>query len=664
MADINKKRPKRAIERPSASVRKGPSSQVETEIEEIPSQVSAVTATSSAAPGTVKKSSTSGGTPPGLSQAITAPEETPLSFANTWADVTVETWSYLVLFLIGAGLRFLLLGAEPLNNHEASLAWEALHFYRGQPADLLSQSPLMFFSTVLSFIIFGTNDVAVRLLAALASSLVVITPGLLHPWLGRLNALVAGSLLAISPIFVYGGRQADAIALTALGSMILLAAALRYARQPRMSTVYTGAIALALMLSAGTGTLTTLALWAIFLLGISMLARRDNSLGTIGQSIEQTWGNRSYLGQGLLILLAAFLALATGFLSDVQGVQASFNRLTAWSATANAPLPILLVIYEPVILLFALLGAIYSFRYLRTSRSLADDNDTAQSGVPQPISNVLPMFGIFLTFWSAGSLVIGLFGNTGDLAGLTSISLPAILLAAIGMGRLIEFLLEADGLKNEWLFVGFSVILWIFVYLRAGAYGVDNNQSFLTSLIGAIGLWIVLIFLYVYLMGWPVAMRGAGLMALGIGVLLMFHATWNLNFRFNRPPHELLAPEQTTTEIRRLSDTLAQIFNDRDRSRYLSPVTVDARLLPLAGWYLKDFEHLSISNGEQVTTPAAVWGPGDPPQMTGVALSQRFRVLATWQYQEMGMNGWVRWFISRESPAPVNYREYILYINR
>ncbi|MSP14358.1 MAG: hypothetical protein EXR62_15575 [Chloroflexi bacterium] len=631
---------------------------MEAETDEIPAQISAI----SAVDGAIK-------TPDGIPLIVTNVEESRLIFASLWADVTVETWSYLVLLLIGAGLRFFLLGAEPLNNREASLAWEALHFYRAQPADILSQSPLMFFSTALSFIFFGANDVAVRTLAALASSLLVMSPGLLRPWLGRLNALVAGALLAISPIFVHGGRQADAIALTALGSMILLAAALRYARQSHISTVYVAAIALALMLSAGTGALATLVLWAIFLVGVGLLAQQDSPLGMMGQSVQRTLGNRSYLGRGLLILLAAFLVLSTGFLSNVQGVQASFNSLTAWSTTNNAPIPSLLVIYEPMILVFAVVGAVYSLRAASTLAShlrarSSEGGATAQTGSQSLIPQDIAHFGIFLTFWCASSLVVALFGNAGDLAGLTSISLPAILLAALGIGWLIECLLAAPGLKNEWLFVGFSTVLWVFVYLRAGAFGVDNNQSFLFSLLGAIGLWIVLVFLYVFLMGWPVAWRGAGLMALGLGLLLMFHATWNLNFRFDRPPHELLVPAQTTTEIRRLSDTLAQIFNDRDRSRYLSPVTVDTRLVPLAGWYLRDFEKLAISNGAQVTTSAAVWSPGDLPQMTGVALSQNFRVLATWQYQEMGFNSWVRWYISRESTAPVNYREYIIYINR
>src|SRR5262245_56055827 len=86
-----------------------------------------------------------------------------------------EGWLYGLAFLIALGFRFIQLGANPLNDSEASLALQALNIARGQSPLLDPQPAYILFTSTLFAIIKSTNFLA-RFVPALVGSTLIFAP--------------------------------------------------------------------------------------------------------------------------------------------------------------------------------------------------------------------------------------------------------------------------------------------------------------------------------------------------------------------------------------------------------------------------------------------------------------------------------------------------------
>ena len=122
---------------------------------------------------------------------------------------TLETSLYLGLFALALGLRFLNLGASPLNDPEAREALTVLRFLRGQPELALPHSPAYFFFTALSFFALGASEMTARLAPALCGAGLVLLPWMFRDLLGRAPALATAALLAVSSGLLAASRSAD-----------------------------------------------------------------------------------------------------------------------------------------------------------------------------------------------------------------------------------------------------------------------------------------------------------------------------------------------------------------------------------------------------------------------------------------------------------------------
>lgn len=215
--------------------------------------------------------------------------------------VTPEAVAWTVVLAVAMGLRLWDLGSRALHHDETLHAFFSYLLYRDGTYEHLPMmhGPLKFFLTALSYLLFGASDYTARLPTALAGSGLVLLPLALRHRLGSAGALVAGVLIALSPVLVYFSRFNRDDMLIAFLTLALVACMWRYldAGSPVYLTLA------ALLLGLGFATMeTTYIHLAIFLLFLELWLA------------QHFWGQvteRRRLGRlGSAVVLVFFVSLA------------------------------------------------------------------------------------------------------------------------------------------------------------------------------------------------------------------------------------------------------------------------------------------------------------------------------------------------------------------
>jgi uncharacterized protein (TIGR03663 family) len=140
-------------------------------------------------------------------------------------NVTVEGWLWVAVILLGAVLRIWGIGDKPLHHDESMHAYFSYAFARDPASymyDPLLHGPFQFHAVgiVFDIVLFlewifhaggpaghpWINDATARIVPVLLGTAIVVLPAGLRRELGRVGALIAALLLAISPSFVYFSR--------------------------------------------------------------------------------------------------------------------------------------------------------------------------------------------------------------------------------------------------------------------------------------------------------------------------------------------------------------------------------------------------------------------------------------------------------------------------
>ena len=122
-----------------------------------------------------------------------------------------ELVAYAALIVVGVGMRFWDLGARALHHDESLHGFYAYDIFRGQGYEHnpLLHGPFQFFGTALTFFLSGgASDYTVRILPALFGVALIVLPFFFRDRLGRLGALFAAALIALSPTLLYFSRFA------------------------------------------------------------------------------------------------------------------------------------------------------------------------------------------------------------------------------------------------------------------------------------------------------------------------------------------------------------------------------------------------------------------------------------------------------------------------
>ena len=282
---------------------------------------------------------------------------------NKEQALTREYLFYGLIFTAGLALRLMLLGRVDLVEYEASWAIQAWEILRGNST--LANYQVAYLSlTRLFFAILGGSDFAARLWPALIGSLVVWVPLLFRDKLGRTAAVLISLGLALDPALISVSRI-GAGPMPAL-VFLLLASGAFHKRDLRLFFSF---LVLGLLSGPGFWLGSSLLIIAVLIhawLGVSDLKGyidvRSSLLRDQTRSFDQALSVFSF-PIGIFLLVGSF------FFSDPAGLSAWAGALPAFiselgkgSEIQAVQLLIYLIVSNPFILVFGLLGFLQAWR--------------------------------------------------------------------------------------------------------------------------------------------------------------------------------------------------------------------------------------------------------------------------------------------------------------
>jgi hypothetical protein len=273
--------------------------------------------------------------------------------------IRVKPWNiehslYALAFILALGVRLFRLGALPLSDEEARWALQALSIARGEPFAMGPQ-PLYVVLTGLLFALFSAGNFLARLLPALAGAGLVLLPLFHRGWLGRYASLILAFGLALDPGLLAASRMAGG---PLLGLVFGLAALTAWYAQRSVATGVFGGLALLSGASILHGAIALVLAWLLsarlemkFRPGGAMAFEVPSSEEGMQLSIMLYW-----LAGTVLVVGTLFLRLPQG-LGALAGTIPDY--LQGWVTASGVPslrLPVALLVYQPLVLIFALVA--------------------------------------------------------------------------------------------------------------------------------------------------------------------------------------------------------------------------------------------------------------------------------------------------------------------
>ena len=176
-----------------------------------------------------------------------------------------------LIVLLAAALRFWDLGSRAFHHDESLHAVYSWYLYTGAgyTHDPLMHGPFQFQATALTYFLFGATDYTARILPALMGTAMVAMPYFLREHIGRLGAVAASALLALSPVALYYNRFLREDAYVAVWNLLLVIGVWGYIRTGRPVYVMVSAAALSLALATKETTYLTVVILGVYLLATS-----------------------------------------------------------------------------------------------------------------------------------------------------------------------------------------------------------------------------------------------------------------------------------------------------------------------------------------------------------------------------------------------------------
>lgn len=189
-----------------------------------------------------------------------------------WAEL--PAWALLALVTLWS--RFAGLGERVMGHDESLHAYYSYLTSLGRvfEHDPVMHGPLLFHLNAVVFRLFGHGDAIARWTPAAAGVGVVLMIFPYRRWLGRTGALVAASLLAISPAFLFYSRYLRNDVYVALFALVWIYSLLRYLEEPRRVWLLGLTLAMAASFAAKETSFILGALIGSFLLARGALRRR------------------------------------------------------------------------------------------------------------------------------------------------------------------------------------------------------------------------------------------------------------------------------------------------------------------------------------------------------------------------------------------------------
>ena len=513
------------------------------------------------------------------------------------AQVRLHAWevgAWTVVAAVALLLRFVALADLPLGSNEGATAMDAWRLALGRAPRELDVSAALTHGLLAVFALFGASDYAARLLPALAGTAVALAPLLLRGPLGRLGALGAGTLLALSPLVVFASRRVDAAILVACFLLLLVGTVAQAIISGQRRWLFLSAGLLALLLASGSVAVPS----ALAVVGAGAIAW--------GGVREDAWARiRALIGSPLPLLVVftgTLVLVGTAGLTHLRGMQAALvDPWVAWLAPFRPqafPIPWLptVLLYDLPLLVAAGIGLAITARRER-------------------------LFDHFVLWWAALGALPLLFQPADPRPYLVVWTLPLALLG----GQALAALVERDwspGLVGQALLAGLLVALDVCFVLNSGRFLTSSLRGPGPSALSATSLGFVLLTLgFLLAVHWRLRAwldsarleRGLALLALVLGVGFAVAVNGRLQYGAgNAGRAELLRPEALRPEVYALAEELRTWARQEPRT----PIPISAALRPSLLWHLRDVPTAQFVEHPPATgpLPRSVWvaGPEAP----------------------------------------------------
>lgn len=236
-------------------------------------------------------------------------------------------FAWIVVVAMGVFVRFSDLADRPMHADEAtgarilaqrledgSYAFDPTHFHG--PLLTAAAKPVARLRGEDSWR--GLTEATVRIIPALAGSLLILAPLLFRRWLGNPGALAGALLISSSPLLVYYSRMFIHEMLLALSALLALAACLQHLRQPGRLTAFLAGLGIGLMWTAKETFVITLFAWAMAFVSTALFNRQPDWR----QGMAKLYRTAGWLFAGLilttLLLYTDFLRSPAGILDSVK----------------------------------------------------------------------------------------------------------------------------------------------------------------------------------------------------------------------------------------------------------------------------------------------------------------------------------------------------------
>ncbi len=555
--------------------------------------------------------------------------------------ITTEHYLYGLAFLLALGMRLYQLGAAPLTEIEAGWALQALGLAHGGAVTLGAQPAYILLTSQL-FSIFGDTNFLARLFPALAGSLIIWLPYYFQHWMGdstwlhRAGVVMAFGL-AIDPGLVSLSRQVGSL-MPAMAFTLLVLACL-YDRRMIWAGIF-AALALLSGLAFLQGLLILGVSWGLYLLISRKLSNTQPEQAGVEPSTESL--PVQSIRVGVFAFALTLLFAGTLFLRAPQGLGALADTIPAylktWIASGGIPilrLPTSLLVYQPLVLIFAVIGAVHAWF------ADWDDQHPRQALIGLSIWVVV---GLLLPLLYAGRQVGDVAWALIPLWALAAIEISRSLLAdedrltrlvAAGLGLLL-FVLAVVGWMNILSIARYQVNVVIYWAVIIGAF-----------LMGLIALLLVVA-------GWSARAARLGVVwALCIVLaLLLISNTWGLVIVRQNGVQELWAHPPTTGQVDLLLVTLTDLssWNTGLRDQLEIVVLADS---PALKWALRHYPNTRFETALSSTEspPVVITLKGaEEPQLAEKYRGQDFvwRLYPGWQ--GVFPPDFVNWLAFRQAP--------------
>lgn len=544
---------------------------------------------------------------------------------------TTETILYAVIILIGVGLRFALLGDQPLNDAEASLALQAMASSRGETIALAGEPGYLSLTTVL-FFIFGPSDFWARFWPAIIGAGAILLPLLYRARLGKNVSLLLAGFIALDPVLIGVSRTAD-------GSSLALVGLLAGIGFLMMKRIIPAGICLGLAFAGGQWIWSGLLLLLLAVMGFNRIfpgARsEDGPLGALNRKAAAIVAAIAMLT--LVVTNTLFLMTPGGVSTIGSSLAEFFTSLKGISGVVFLPW---LIMEFPFITL-ALWGMI--------------------DGLMKKDATVR-----LLTSWWGLGMVITIITTGDGVNHFFWVSIPVLTLAANKTAELIS----ERSIENKPVFFAESLlVVALFIFSFLNLLALVNNVSLGTEetrnrIIGALLPIILLVILTVLLTwGWSASSTRKGFIA---GVLVLFFLalisnTWKAANLGSAPELELANGLSYPVGRKNLINSISDI--SRWNTGYAD--RIDILLIgsdqPSLIWTLRDFEDLRMETGYNPSQLASLVLTGVEQSIESSSSYRGQKIL--WSVEPdtpaMRFNDWMKWVFFRQ--APVEKTELILW---